>query len=69
MRPDKLGAEPPAIPNAHYEALLRMRSTNPGAWRVLSPNTKLAVQYYEAAKREHERLQSMRSENELPPAA
>ena len=54
--------EPPAIPNAHYEALLRMRENNPSAWRVLSPNTKLAVQYYEAAKREAARLEAMRKE-------
>ncbi|HKC63802.1 MAG TPA: hypothetical protein VKB86_09195 [Pyrinomonadaceae bacterium] len=60
--------ELPAIPNAHYEALLKMRSNNPSAWRVLSPNTKLAVQYYEAAKREHERIKAMREESNLPPA-
>lgn len=58
-----------AIPNAHYEALLRMRDHNPSAWRVLSPNTKLAVQYYEAAKREHERVKAMRAEVGRPPAA
>ncbi len=47
------------FPNPHYEALLQMREQNPGAWRVLSPNTKLAVQYYEIAKREHERLKEV----------
>ncbi|MBA3766292.1 MAG: hypothetical protein H0W99_04755 [Acidobacteria bacterium] len=65
-----MNQEPPAIPNPHYEALLRMREHNPGAWRVLSPNTKLAVLYYEAAKREHARLEAMRNEGSgLPPAA
>lgn len=61
--------EQPAIPNPHYEALLRMREHNPGAWRVLSPNTKLAVQYYEAAKREQERMKALREESYLSPAA
>ena len=60
--------EKPAIPNAHYEALLRMREHNPNAFRVLSPNTRLAVLYYEAAKREHERLQAMKTDD-LSPAA
>jgi hypothetical protein len=55
------------FPNPHYESLLRMRTNKPRAWRVLSPNTKLAVQYYEAAKHEHERLK--REESNLPPAA
>jgi hypothetical protein len=37
---------------------------------MFSPNTKLAVLYYEAAKREHARLQEMRNEgSNLPPAA
>jgi hypothetical protein len=54
--------EPPAIPNAHYEALLRMREHNPNAFCVLSPNTKLAILYYEAAKREKARLEAMRNE-------
>ena len=57
------------FPNQHYETLLRMRTNNPVAWRVLSPNTKLAVQYYEAAKREHERIKALREESDLPPAA
>jgi hypothetical protein len=59
----------PAIPNAHYEALLRMRANNPGAWRVLSPNTKLAVEWYLAAKREKARLEETRQEQDLTPAA
>lgn len=42
------------IPNPHYEALLRMRERNPSAWRVLSPQTKQAVMYYEIAKRQAE---------------
>jgi hypothetical protein len=67
MKTDK--PDEPAFPNPHYESLLRMREHNPVAWRVLSPNTKLAVQYYEAAKREHERVQAMREEAGLPPAA
>lgn len=53
MRTDKPDEQPP-IPNAHYEELLRMRSNNPIAWRVLSPNTKAAVQYYEIAKQKFE---------------
>ena len=57
-------AETPGVPNAHYEALLRMKEHNPGARQVLSPNTKLAVQYYEAAKREHARLEEMKRESE-----
>jgi hypothetical protein len=51
------------FPNPHYEALLRMREHNPRAWRVLSPNTKLAVQYYEAAKRVHERMKALHEES------
>lgn len=54
--------EPPAIPNSHYEALLRMRERNLTAFRILSPNTRLAVLYYEAAKREHARLEAMKKE-------
>lgn len=54
----------PAIPNAHYEALLRMREQNPVAFRVLSPNTRLAVLYYEAAKHEHARLEAMKQEGQ-----
>ncbi len=50
-------ADVPPIPNPHYEALLRMRTNNPGAWQVLSPQTKAAVGYYEIAKREHEKQQ------------
>jgi hypothetical protein len=60
--------EQPPIPNAHYEALLRMRDNNPSAWRVLSPNTKAAVQYYEIAKRKSEQEQAMREESGLPKA-
>jgi hypothetical protein len=40
----------PPIPNPHYEALLKMREHNQNAWRILSPQTKYAVQYYEIAK-------------------
>jgi hypothetical protein len=57
------------FPNPHYESLLRMRTNNPVAWRVLSPNTKLAVLYYEAAKRQHEQEKAAREESNLPPAA
>jgi hypothetical protein len=62
-------SEQPPIPNAHYEALLRMRENNPSAWHVLSPNTKAAVQYYEIARLKFEQDQQMRREDGLPPAA
>lgn len=62
MKDRQQTTEVPAIPNAHYEALLRMREHNPTAFRVLSPNTRLAVLYYEAAKREHARMEALRAE-------
>ena len=58
----KQTADQLTFPHPHYEALLRMREQNPTAFRVLSPNTRLAVLYYEAAKREHARLEAMKEE-------
>lgn len=52
----------PAIPNAYFESLLRLREQNPTTFRILSPALRLSVGYYEAAKREHARLKAMREE-------
>ncbi len=52
----------PPAPDPHYEALLRMRTNNPTAFRVRPRNTRPAVLYYKAAKREDTRLKAMRAE-------
>lgn len=52
--------ESQAIPNAYYEHLLRLRASNPTVFQTLSPALRLACGYYEAAKREHLRLEEMK---------
>jgi hypothetical protein len=49
----------PAIPNLYYEHLLKLRTENPAAFRLFSPPLRAAVAYYEAAKREAARLESI----------
>ncbi len=56
---------PPAAgfePNAFYERVLMLRRTNPKAFEGLAPATKLALGAYSAAKREDERLRSLRDD-------
>ena len=49
-------------PNAFYEKILDLRRTNPAAFDSLAPVTKLSLGAYEAQKREHERLRTIRDE-------
>lgn len=56
--------EDPAIPNAYFESLLKLRRENATAFRLLSPALRLSVGYYEAAKREKARLDAIRAEND-----
>jgi hypothetical protein len=49
-------------PNAFYEKVLDLRQANPRAFDSLAPVTKQALYAYETAKREHERLQTIRDE-------
>ncbi len=46
--------------NLFYEKLLDLRRTDPKAFGEMSPASKLSLFAYEAAKREHERLQAIR---------
>jgi hypothetical protein len=48
--------------NAFYEKVLDLRRTNPAAFDSLAPVTKLALGAYSAAKREAERLQTIKDE-------
>jgi hypothetical protein len=48
--------------NRFYEKLLDLRRANPKAFGEISPASKLSLFAYEAAKREHERLQAIRDE-------
>ncbi len=43
-------------PNAFYERLIAMRETNAKAYDSMAPATKLALGYYEGAKRRAEML-------------
>ena len=49
-------------PNAFYEKVLDLRQANPRAFDSLAPVTKQALYAYETAKREHQRLESIRDE-------
>jgi len=49
-------------PNAFYEKILQLRRDRPTAFDSLAPVTKLALGAYSAAKREDERLRSIRDE-------
>ncbi len=49
-------------PNAFYERVLELRRDRPAAFASLAPVTKLALGAYEAQKREHERLRTIRDE-------
>ena len=49
-------------PNAFYERVLELRRDRPAAFDALSPTTKLKLGQYEAQKREHERLRTIRDE-------
>jgi hypothetical protein len=44
------GSEPFAV-NAFYERLIELRSTRPGEFARMSPASRLALLYYEGAKR------------------
>jgi hypothetical protein len=48
--------------SAFYEKVLDLRRTNPAAFDSLAPVTKLALDAYEAQKREHQRLAAIRDE-------
>ncbi len=48
--------------NAFYEKVLDLRRTNPKAFEGLAPATKASLHAYEAAKREHTRLEAIRNE-------
>jgi hypothetical protein len=41
-------------PAPRHDALLALRDTNPAAWAGLSPDLRLAVGFYEAAKTAHD---------------
>jgi hypothetical protein len=43
-------------PNAYYERLLDLRRTDPKAFAVVSPTSKLVLLRYEQLKRESEEL-------------
>ncbi len=49
-------------PNAFYERVLELRRDRPAAFDSFAPVTKLALGAYEAQKREHERLRTIRDE-------
>ena len=49
-------------PNAFYEKISQLRRDRPAAFDSLAPVTKLSLGAYEAQKREHERLRTIRDE-------
>jgi hypothetical protein len=48
--------------NGFYERIIALRKSQPKAFESLSPATKQALGAYETAKREHTRLEAIRSE-------
>jgi hypothetical protein len=54
--------KPAFEPNAFYERVLMLRRDRPAAFDSLAPVTKIALGQYEAQKREHERLRTIRDE-------
>lgn len=54
--------QPIKEPNSFYERLLLMKESDPKSFDVMSPATKLSLLHYEAGRREHERLETLKVE-------
>lgn len=59
--PQQIKIQPIKEPNAFYERLLSIRKTDSKAFDLLSPAMKLALGYYEAGRREQERVELMKA--------
>jgi hypothetical protein len=55
--------------NPFYERLIALRARDRKTFDSLSQPTRWTLLEYEKQKREHEQLEAMRQEKDLPPAA